>query len=274
MGSAFRLNVGYYFDLFSDRIEDWEKEAHFNKSLNPAFLEVMLEFPPSNQSFSAALQQKLLAAVDGVPLKAHAPTLNLSLVAPNPAISHASIQEHLHALVVAKGLGAPFLTIHGGEYPFFSPSQETIHPTTLFIQNIKPVLERADLLGVELCLENLKGGNIFPKTFDELDFVFERYPSLAMALDVRHFVVEGFDPTEAMLRYFSRIRSIHYRVDNGLSDEKMLVFIRTLRELNYQGCFIIEDRTLNTMDKDNKELLHAGRAKIGRLVNALQEGLQ
>lgn len=263
--------IGYYFDLFSDRFEDWEKETDFNRSLNPEFLEVMLEFPPSNMCFSIKQQQALLSLLRGIPLNAHAPTIGVSLVTTNELVAKASIQEHLHAINVAKGLEASFLTIHGGEYPFYAPAYSNTSPANLFSKNIEIILAHANRLGIEICLENLKGKNIFPKTFEELDIVFDRHPTLAMALDIRHFYVEGFDPIEALQRYFPRIRSIHYRVDNGLNDSELTDFIHTLQELNYDGNFMIEDQALNNLQKDDKTMLKMGLEKVTEIFGYLKQ---
>jgi sugar phosphate isomerase/epimerase len=261
LNRAFKL--GYYFDLYSSSLTHWQNEARFNTSLGPEFLEIMLEYPGSTYDFDASSAGALRDLVPATPFTVHAPTINLSLVSLNRAIRAATQRELVYALEATGLLGADLMTIHGGEYPYYACINDTT-PAVLFNRGVRLILDHASWRGITVCVENLKGSNIYPVTFTDIDAVLEPNPGLMLSLDVRHFCISEIDPIEAIVRYRSRIRSVHYRADCGLDQAELRCLLGTLMAGDYDGYFIIEDRALNMLDKDDKSQLAAGVTAVKR----------
>jgi sugar phosphate isomerase/epimerase len=260
-GTSAPIPIGFYFDLYSDDTWAWRHEAVFNASLKPAFLEVMLEYPVSCGKLSADRARTLRELLAPLPLTVHAPTLNLSLVSLNPAIRKASCCELLRALDVTATLGAKAMTFHAGAYPYHVFANGT-SPLRLLAESLEPLLTYAHDLGVTLCIENLKGTNVFPVALDEIDAVLDSHPSLMLAMDIRHLCVAHLDPLASYTRYRTRIRAMHYRVDCGLSCKQLTRLLTRLVRANYQGGFIIEGSTLNSLQKDDKTQIKLGLASV------------
>ena len=256
--------VGLYFDLYSDRPQDWRREADFNHSMGPQLLEVMLEYPGSCADMTPAKAAELAAVLGDVSVTVHGPTLNLSLVAMADRIVDATQQELLAALSVCDRIGASSMTIHGGEYPFLTELNGRT-PGGTFSAGVAPVLAKAAELGIRVAVENLKGKRIFPATFDDLDDILGRHEDLRLAFDVRHFCVNGIDVGQAFGRYRDRIENIHYRDDCGLSDEQLRDFLGQVVGSGYAGGLIVEDQALNDAEKSDKSQLIAGLDRIRRV---------
>lgn len=262
------FKIGFYFDLYSADRSDWEREATYNKGLGTECTDVLLEYPPGCSNFPPEDITYLRGLLDGVRVAAHAPTLNLSLVALNRGIVLATIAETLASMRVGHQLGAKTLTIHGGEYPYYAALNGR-SPDDEFVRNVAEVLAEGQRLEMEVCLENLKSKNIYPQTTDELDRALGSDRRLQFALDIRHFCVNRIDPRAAFLRFRERVRSIHYRVDNGLDDSGLARFLETLLEHEYEGDFLIEDAALNVADKSEKPMIEAGAQKVSALLREL-----
>lgn len=263
---AFR--VGYYFDMYSTHQDDWEEEAKFNMALNPECIEIMLEYPGSVSDFLPSHCRVLQKLLPGVPLSAHAPTLNYSLISTSRLIQEASVQEHLLALDVAKSLGSKIFTLHAGAYPFFA-HHRGLSPAKIFNKVIPEISEKANRLGIEVLVENMGGAPQFPNSFEEIDEIFEANPTLKMALDTRHFVQAGLNPTKGFLRYAERVRTIQFRLDGRMTDLQIKDFLEALLDKDYAGIFIIEDKALTQLDKSNKDQIIAGRQTVDRLLGDL-----
>lgn len=259
------FKTGFYFDLYSDNRKDWQIEADFNRRYNPDFLEVMLEFPLSTELFDESCAQDLLKIVDPIPLTVHGPTLGISLCNYNRRIIEASQIELINGLKVCKMLGTNMYTIHGGEFPFTLLLNNT-SPAKEFIKNVQPILEEADRMNIHVCLENLKGEKIFPKSFEDLDEVFSACPTLKLALDVRHLCINKMDVMKTYEKYKDRTLSIQYRDDCGLTDEQLHNFLKALINDKWSGNFITEDPALNTADKKEKPMLDAGHKRISEIL--------
>lgn len=268
MGQQRKFRVGFYFDMYSAKVEDWATEADYNHSMQPECLELMLEYPPGVENFSDPDVADLKAQFKDVHLTVHAPTLNLSLVALNRGIVKASQDELVSSLAVAHKLNAPLLTIHGGEYPYFAEINQR-PPTSEFNRNVKPLLDAAADYGIHVCVENLKNKFIFPQGYADLDSIFEADERLMLAMDVRHFCINKIEPGEAFLRYRSRVQSVQYRIDNGLDDTQLRDFLRLLLKSEFEGIFIIEDAALNVANKTEKPMIAAGLAKIRGMLEEL-----
>lgn len=264
------FKLGCYFDLFSTREADWIEEAEFNQQYKPEFLELMLEYPGSVQDFDFATAKRFQEIVSPIPLTVHGPTLNVSLCAGSRRIVDAAQRDLLDGLTICNWFGSKLYTLHGGEFPFFLGLNDT-SPAKEFIKNIKPILDYASELGIKVCLENLKGEKIFPKTFSELDEVFDAHPSLMLAYDVRHFCVNNINVIEAYSRYKNRIPSIQYRDDSGLTDAELKEFLTLLIRDKWAGNFIIEDPALNVADKSSKVMLDAGYKRVTRILSEITE---
>src|SRR5207248_3052831 len=120
----------------------------------------------------------------------------------------------------------------------------------------------------EVLVENLKD-KVYLRTYQEIDSVLDPNPRLMMALDIRHFCLSRVDPIEGFKRYHERVKSVHFRADCGLDARALRRFLEQLLDYNYSGLFIIEDRALNIMAKNDKSQLLEGREQIFGILDEL-----
>ena len=260
-----KFKIGLYFDLYSLDHEDWYKEHQRNIELSPEFYDVMLEIPGSIRDFKPEDITFLRNLIGSIPLTVHAPTLNLSLCCLNRGVAAVSVAEHIYALDVCNLLGAKTITLHGGEAPYYA-GLNNLTWVEVFNNNVQHILLAANNLNIDVCIENLKAKNVFPKSVDELDQIFHKNLDLKLAFDLRHFCAVGVDPFFAFERYSNKIASIHYRIDNGLDDDELKRFARMLYSTQFAGQVIIEGDSLNHARKDEREMLVSGYQKFKHIL--------
>jgi len=265
---ARKFRIGYYFDMFSFNPSDWQEEAEFNLAQDPEHLEVMFEIPSTCANFDGQLANTLIDYLPNIPLSAHAPSLDLSIVALNDHVLQASINEYLAAIDAAQHLGAKLLTLHAGSSPFIGAMND-IDPAKIFCASIKPIIEKAKKYGIQVLVENMGGGHNFPSMFEEIDAALLAHSELMLALDTRHFCQAGLDPTEGYKRYHGRVKAIQFRLDGRMTNMEIKTFLETLLQYKYDGIFIIEDKALTCSDKKDKSQLLSGKETIFRLLNEI-----
>jgi len=265
-----RFGLGVYFDLYSAEVSDWTAEAAFNRQFRPDVVEILLEHPGATADLTQERADTLRRLVGGAPLTVHAPTINLSLASMNRRVVEATQRELVDAVDATRRLGATMMTIHVGEYPFYTGLNGT-DPASLFADNVAPLLGYAAECGVTVCVENLSAENVYPHTLDDVQRLLRPNPGLMLAHDMRHFCNNGIAPLKAFTEFADRTRSIHYRIDCGLDEEELRTFLEALLEQGYEGNFLVEDQALVVADKSDKTQLLRGFALVQELLADLCE---
>jgi sugar phosphate isomerase/epimerase len=255
------ITPAFYFEVASRNAADWLAERDAYSSFDCKWFEVLVEYPHLLSDFGTGEFETLTTMLKGKRISFHGATLNLSLLSLNEAIVGETTKVLADQLVMAKKLGCDTFTFHAGEYPyFFERVRSRLHEA--LASNLQGINEVARSLGIQLCIENLKNPNTYPRTIRDLNEVFCVLPGLGFALDVRHACVVGENPSELVREFGRRLRAIHFRADCGLSENDLKIFIRDLEEVEFDGPFIIEDPSLNQLDKSSRALLHRARSML------------
>jgi histidinol dehydrogenase len=264
-----RFKLGVYFDLYSGSLAHWRQEAEFNRQLRPEMVEILLEHPGSSSELTPERADLLRGLIGDVPITVHAPTLTLSLASMSSPIVEATQRELVAALGACQNLGADMMTIHAGEYPYYTRLNGT-DPAELFIKNVQPVLEEAAARDITVCVENLQTENHYPHSLEEVGSILSPTPGLMFAHDLRNFCAVGEDPEEAFAKYAGRTRSIHHRIDCGLDEAGLRDFLAGLIEYGFTGNFIVEDKALLGAEKEDKTQLIEGWALVAGILADLR----
>jgi histidinol dehydrogenase len=264
-----QFKLGVYFDLYSGNPADWQQEAEFNKQFRPEMVEVLLEHPGSSSELTPERAELLRSLIGDVPITVHAPTINLSLASMSSRIVEATQRELIASLDACRNLGANMMTIHVGEYPYYTRLNGT-DPSELFAKNVQPVLEEAMARSITVCVENLQVENHYPHSLEEVGSTLAPNPDLMFAHDLRNFCAVGEVPGEAFAKYGDRTRAIHHRIDCGLDDTQLRGFLLSLIDYGFTGNFIVEDKALLGAEKDDKTQLIQGWALIAEILADLR----
>ncbi|MGN6506113.1 MAG: sugar phosphate isomerase/epimerase family protein [Tepidisphaeraceae bacterium] len=174
------------------------------------------------------------------------PYFEPSLISPNPKHRQARSELILQTLDFAREIGARNISITsgkclGGMTPALAAAQ--------FAEEIRPILDRADALGVEVGIE-LEPGLL-------LEFVTElrhwigwlNHPRFGANLDIGHSVVNGERMDEAIQTLAGRIWNCHvedlpgrkhYHQTPGTGTLDWPLLAAALRDIDYQRCVTVE----------------------------------
>jgi sugar phosphate isomerase/epimerase len=115
-------------------------------------------------------------------------------------------------------------------------------------------------MGTRVCLENLFARLTPFTTPEDFDVVFEKWPQMAMTLDIGHAFIDGhgMDRILAFIRQFGkRIQHVHISDNFGRRDEHLAVgdgainfamLIEALRQIPYDDTMTLE---IFTPDRDD-----------------------
>ncbi len=174
-------------------------------------------------------------------------TFEPSLISPDPLWREDRLAIYREAMVLANRLGAPVVTITGGQ-------RTTDEPEGVLRQRLLEGLERlvlsADQAGVDLALEPEPGQ--FIETTADLVAVLEAvdHPRLGANVDVGHAWCAGDDPAETIRTLGPRVKHLHledirhrrhYHLIPGEGGEIDFHAIRrALDEIGYRGAAAVE----------------------------------
>jgi len=177
------------------------------------------------------------------------------------------------ALTLAKELGAPNITTEPGG-PLENMTRR--HGMDLFVEEIKPAIEHAERVGVQLLVE--PEPELLIEKSDQYLELAERLPSPALGLnfDVGHFYCVGEDPAEAIRKLRAHIRHVHLediaatRVHEHLIPGRGAIdfaaVFRALREIGYEGWVTVElYANIDDPDDAAREALAKVRDVLARL---------
>lgn len=142
------------------------------------------------------------------------------------------------------------------------------------IRSLEDVVERADHLGVVLCIENMFLRSHWLSDPEDFVDIFERFPTLLLTLDTGHAHIntEGEKKIiEFIERFSDRIHHIHANDNFGKEDNHLPIgagtidfskIIKALKGIGYD-----ETITLEVFSQD-KDYLKISREKIAAMIEA------
>ncbi|MBL7139966.1 MAG: sugar phosphate isomerase/epimerase [Planctomycetes bacterium] len=217
-------------------------------------------YPPSFSEHEAQRLRERLRALGLAPVAVNANTamayftplpealtFEPSLIAPDPAWRDDRIRIMREAMVLANRLGAPVVTITGGQ-PLSGEPAGVLRARLL--EGLEHVCRAADLAGVDLAFEPEPGQ--FIETTDALADLLEEvdHPRLGANVDVGHAWCAGDDPAEAVRRLGPRVKHLHlediknrthYHLIPGEGGEiDFRAIRRALDDIGYHGAAAVE----------------------------------
>jgi len=182
-----------------------------------------------------------------ISLRLHIPYF-LPISSSIPEISKAALKFAKKEILLAKRVGAKWITIHSGHLDSPWRKEIIIKQAEILIENLKELVNFAKRYGIEINLENSWKEAACVKA-NEILKVVKSAPGLKIVFDIGHANAANLDPIE----YFKKIRkcvsAIHIHDNDGKSDQHALIgegninfkeFLRECKNSNYYGPFILE----------------------------------
>jgi len=231
------------------------------------YLELAMDPPMAHHTQLRRQQAAIREALGryGMGIVCHLPTF-ISTADLTESLRRASVEEVTASLAFAAELGASKAVLHPSYMDGLS-----IHVPDLWREYALDSLERIARAGrehgVQLCLENLFSKISPYSTPEAFVDVFERFPDLAMTLDVGHAHIDkdGMPRILAFIKTFpDRIQHLHISDNNGRRDEHLPVgkgsldfnaTAEALRRSGYDGTV-----TFEIFDPDRTTLVESRKA--------------
>jgi sugar phosphate isomerase/epimerase len=201
-------------------------EIHAIGTLGFDYVELAMDAPEAHyislRNQRDAIHQAL--AQFGMSLICHLPTF-IHTADLTESIRSASRHELLNSLTVAAELGARKVVLH----PSFigGMGRNALELSKHYaIESLDAVALQADKIGVRVCLENLFARLTPFTTPEDFAIVFEKWPPMAMTLDIGHAFIDGhgMDRILAFIQQFGeRIQHVHISDNFGQRDEHLAV---------------------------------------------------
>ena len=241
-------------------------------SLGFDYLELAMDPPGAHYSTVREQKGELLKALEqkDMGLVCHLPCF-LSTADLTESIRRASVEEELASLELAAELEPLKVVIH----PSYAMGLGRYLPDKTLEyarESLMEVAEKAESLGLTLCLENM-----FPRTgilvrADDFAGVFERFPSLKMTLDTGHANIgaKGRNRSLEFIEKFpDRIGHVHASDNFGKEDNHIPIgtgtvdyprIVKALKSIGYD-----DTMTLEVFSPD-RDYLKKSREKIARFL--------
>mgnify|MGYP000079583614 CR=1 FL=1 len=250
------------------------EEIHAIGSLGFDYLELAMDAPEAHYAGLREQRSAIRQTLDhyGMDLICHLPTF-IHTADLTPSIRQASREELLNSLAVARELGARKAVLH----PSFVGGLARSVPEMArryAMESIAAVARRGEESGCRVCLENLFARLTPFTTPDDFDMVFERWPQLAMTLDVGHAFIDGRGMARILAfirRFGNRIQHVHISDNWGQRDDHLAVgdggidfkaLIKALRNIDYD-----ETMTLEIFTPERSDLVRS-REMLQKMINA------
>jgi sugar phosphate isomerase/epimerase len=239
------------------------------------YLELAMDPPQAHYGMIRQQREELLRALDrcNMGLVCHLPTF-VSTADLADGLREASLNEVLESLEVAAG---------------FRPLKVVLHPSIIIglsvfvmdqarryaLKSLEAIVDKADHLGLCLCIENMfprSHSLVDPEHFDE---VFERFPKLKLTLDTGHAHIDNKGTQKALdfiERFPDRIDHIHANDNLGKDDDHLPIgtgtidfpeIVKALTAIGYDQTI-----TLEVFSRD-RDYLRISRDKLAAMFIAL-----
>jgi sugar phosphate isomerase/epimerase len=247
-----------------------ELESIFDMGFD--YLELTMDPPQAHHSLIREHRTQLVQSLDRyrMGIVCHLPSF-LSIADLTKSIRDASVKEMTDSLVVASEVGAVKVVLH----PWYVTGLGAlvVDQTKQYgLDGIEVIAEKADQLGLTLCLENL-----FPQTGslaepDDFVEILHRFPTLKLTLDLGHAHIgrnRKYRSVEFIERFGDRITHIHASDNFGKEDSHLPIgagninfrkIVKALRKIGYD-----QTVTLEVFSRD-KGYLKDSRDKLATLV--------
>ncbi len=216
------------------------------------YLELTMDPPQAHHSLVREQQLQIIKSLERhqLDIVCHLPSF-LSIADLTNSIRNASVKETIDSLIAASDVGAMKVVLH----PWYITGLGALVPDKARkygLDGLEAIVEKADRLGLTLCLENM-----FPKAgslTDPDDFVevLEKFPSLKLTLDVGHAHIgrrRGHRTLEFIERFGPRISHIHASDNFGKEDSHLPIgagnidfrkIFKALKRIGYDQTITLE----------------------------------
>jgi len=251
------------------------KELESISGLGFDYLELAMDPPQAHYRMIRQQKEELLRTLDRckMGLICHLPTF-VSTADLTDSLRETSLNEVLESLEVAADLRPLKVVLHPSYIAglgVFVMDQARQYA----LKSLEAIVEKADQLGICLCIENM-----FPRfhsLVDPEDFVevFERFSTLKLTLDTGHANIEskgGKKTLDFIERFYDRIGHIHAADNFGKEDNHLPIGVGTIDFLKIikalKGIGYDETVTLEVFSRD-RDYLRISREKLAAMVAAL-----
>jgi sugar phosphate isomerase/epimerase len=234
------------------------------------YIEIALDPPEASPEKAQQIKKQIttVSRQQGLGMIAHLPTF-VSIADLTEKVRRASVAETVAALETASKLGMEKVVLHPPAITGlgrFVPKRVRAYG----LSSLREILDRANGLGMKVCLENMfirAGGFMTPREFEPL---FEEFPKLGLTLDVGHaYLAGGIGNVLEFIRILgSRIHHLHVNDNSGREDNHLPVgagsidFRRVIKALRSSG--YDETMTLEVFSPD-RDYLKISREKMKAL---------
>jgi sugar phosphate isomerase/epimerase len=248
------------------------KEIEQFDALGFDFLELTLDPPETHYATVRVCKDAILKElkIRNMGLLCHLPTFVYTADL-TERIRRASLLEMLESLETAKELGAEKIVVHpgyiGGMGAFVMETSRKYA-----IESLAIISQKADDIGVVLCLENM-----FPRYLsfvepEDFEPVFDQFPALKLTLDTGHANIgdtRGDRALRFLKNYSHRLGHIHMSDNKGKRDDHLPVgkgnvpferIVKALKEIDYDNTITLE------IFSDDRNHLVESRDKIEALL--------
>jgi len=235
-------------------------EIHAIGSLGLDYLELAMDNPGAHYIVLREQRDAIHQTLDhyGMSLICHLPTF-IHTADLTKSIREASLAELLNSITVANELGARKVVLH----PSFVGGMGRNVPELsrrYALECLDAVVRMKQKNNCRVCLENLFARLTPFTTPDDFEAIYERWPHLAMTLDVGHAFIDGRGMDlifEFLNRFGNRIDHIHISDNFGQRDDHLAVgdgaidfkaLIGALKQINYDETMTLEIFTADRTD--------------------------
>lgn len=234
------------------------------------FVEFRCEKPilyPRDVNSQTRMKLKRILEKRSISALVHASFYDVNLASLNPLMRRASVKQLRECIEFADDIGSGLVVVHSGllskDYPESMLKQSRMN----LIDSISSVLALAEKSDIVLALENQHDGGAygvirFPEDYAKIIEKFDS-PYVKGTFDVGHANTFKVDLEASLMKISDYLVNIHIHDNDGKRDlhlpvgEGVIDFrgvLKTLKNLNYSGPLIIENKTFEDMVKSRDRL--------------------
>lgn len=240
-------------------------------SLGADYLELTMDAPMAHFSTLSPMKNKIKNALadHGLEVVCHLPTFVYTADL-TESIRRASVEEMIQSISAAAELGAKKAVIHPGMITGLGQFVPDI-AKRLALESFRQIAEKAESIGLLLCVENMPPASGMFFTPDALAEILDFYPEMQMTLDTGHANIgktKDRDSIAFIERFPDRIGHVHVSDNRGKSDDHIPVgagnapmkeIVNALKKIGYNETITLEifavDRGLLVYSRDRVKAL-------------------